>query len=503
MNGDDFAMKKNVALILAVLMLASFAACGGDSGKTPDADTQAAENTAAPEGAVEEATGYSANIPEDTDYEGRTFTVYAYDPYGESNITWYDADFAATEENGETLNDAVYQRTIFVEEKYNVDVVSAQISGSGSFTNLKKSVTAGDGAYDIAFLNSRDGATAAQGGYLLNLAALENMQLDQPWWDQNSVKEMSYLNQLYLITGDIGTMYKKSIGVLLFNKQMTSSYNLESPYELVSSNKWTIDKFVEMSATASEDINGDGKMDQSDKFGLLYYCDFMALGLIGADVKFTTKNDEDIPELTFMSDKTVSAFEKYTKILFDPNLSLSWSKIGVPNEDLMAMFSNNQGLFQFNEFHSITHMRTMDADFGILPVPLYDEAQASYYHTINPHVAAMFCIAKDIKDVSFSVNIANALAAESKNVLTPAYNEVYLKYKGTRDNESEAILDLVFSTLRYDLGYLNNWGSLGGLILGMTDAYQTDLTSRYAKIESKVITAMDKATANYQELAAG
>jgi hypothetical protein len=37
----------------------------------------------------------------------------------------------------------------------------------------------------------------------------------------------------------------------------------------------------------------------------------------------------------------------------------------------------------------------------------------------------------------------------------------------------------------------------------MTDAYQTDLTSRYAKIESKVITAMDKATANYQELAAG
>ena len=496
-------MKKTIALILALLMFVAFSACGGDTKTAPDVGTQDIENTAAPEGGEDVQTGYSANIPDDTDYQGRAFTVYAYDPYGESNITWYDADFSATEENGEILNDAVYQRMVFVEEKYNVDVISAQISGSGSFAKLKKSVTAGDGAYDIAFLNSRDGATAAQGGYLINLAAINNMQLDQPWWDQNSVKEMSYMNQLYLITGDIGTMYKKSIGVLLFNKQMTSSYGLDSPYELVSSNTWTIDKFVDMSITVSEDLNGDGKMDQSDKFGLLYYCDFMALGLIGADIKFTTKNADDIPELTFMSDKTVSAFEKYTKILFDPNLSLSWSKIGVPNEDLMAMFSNNQGLFQFNEFHSITHMRTMDADFGILPVPLYDEAQSRYYHTINPHVAAMFCIAKDVKDIDFSVNIANALAAESKNVLTPAYNEVYLKYKGARDNESEAILDLVFSTLRYDLGYLNNWGNIGGFTLSMTNAYQSDLTSRYAKLESKVITAKEKATSNYEELAAG
>ena len=123
-------------------------------------------------------------------------------------------------------------------------------------------------------------------------------------------------------------------------------------------------------------------------------------------------------------------------------------KIGVPNENLMAMFSNGQGLFQFNEFHSISHMRQMEADFGILPVPLYDESQTNYFHSINPHVAAMYCIPKDVKDIEFSVVVSNALAAESKNILTPAYNEVYLKTKGARDNESEAILDLVHAEIR-------------------------------------------------------
>ena len=252
-----------------------------------------------------------------------------------------------------------------------------------------------------------------------------------------------------------------------------------------------------MGRQVSQDLNGDGKWTVDDKYGLLYYCDMIALALIGGGVNICSKNEEDLPYISFYNDTTQKIWETYIELLYDPSLSLSWSKIGVPNDDIIAMFQNDQGLFNFNEFHAIQNMREMDTDFGILPVPLYTEGQSSYFHTINPHVAAMICIPVDAPNVEKSAVVLDALGAESKNILTPAYNEVYLKTKGTRDNDSEAVLDIVFDTLKYDVGYLYNWGDIGTFTLTMVNGYNPDLASQYAKIEKAAQTAMQKAIDAY------
>ena len=487
-------MKKTIGIILlCALLCSSLAACGssGTNGGTngTNGTTSAGEATTSAQTAAE--TLYSANIPQGTDFGGREFGVYTYDS---SNATWSDVDFSATEETGDTLNDAVYRRMINVEDNLNVDIVAYPIAtGCGDYAKLKNSVSAGDSIYDIAFLNPRSSAVAGQGGYLIDLKRMQTLQLDAPWWDQNCVSEASIDGKLFSVTGDIGTMYKKSIGVLLFNKQMINNYGLENPYQLVTDMTWTIDKFTEMSRAVSEDLNGDMVYDLSDKYGLLYYCDLIGLGMIGGGVNFTTKNAEDIPELTFYNDTTLSIWETYTKLLYDNTISLSWSKLGKSNDDIIAMFRNGQGLFNFNEFHSIENMRKMDTDFGILPIPLYSENQDSYHHTINPYVAAMLTVPADNDDLEFTASVMDALGAESKNILTPAYNEVYLKAKGTRDNDSEAVLDIVFGTLKYDLGYLYGWGNLGHFTLAMVDKYSPDLSSEYAKIEAKAQSEMQKA----------
>jgi hypothetical protein len=281
---------------------------------------------------------------------------------------------------------------------------------------------------------------------------------------------------------------------------MINDYNLESPYTLVTDKKWTIDKFTEMSRQVSSDLNGDGKWTVDDKYGLLYYCDMISLGLIGGGINICSKDDQDLPYVSFYNDNTQKIWETYTKLLYDPTLSISWSKIGKANDDIIAMFQNNQGLFNFNEFHSIENMRSMNTDFGILPMPLYTEGQDSYHHVINPHVAAMLCIPVDTPDIERTAVILDALGAESKNVLTPAYNEVYLKTKGTRDDDSAAVLDIVFSTLKYDVGYLYNWGNIGTFTLDMVNKYDTNLSSQYAKIEATVNTAMQKAIDAYTAL---
>ena len=49
----------------------------------------------------------------------------------------------------------------------------------------------------------------------------------------------------------------------------------------------------------------------------------MGLAMIGCDVRFATKNDADIPELTMLSEKSVSVMEKLATLMYDENLTYS------------------------------------------------------------------------------------------------------------------------------------------------------------------------------------
>lgn len=491
---------KITTALLAALMLAGtltqVVSCGsGDNAGTTQTNSVNDNNAATTEAVTEDA-GYKANLPADLNYNGEAFNIVTYD---DSNATWYDVDFAATEETGDTLNDAAFRRMISVEQLLNIDIVANPSTGYGNDL-IKKSVMAGDGAYDCGFVNTRAATTLAESGMLIDLKTMETLEITAPWWDQNAVHDLTIGDRLFMVTGDISIMYKKSIGVLLFNKQMLNDQDLENPYELVKDMKWTIDKFNEMASTVSQDVNGDGQYGLEDKYGLLYYCDMIALGMIGGGSPFTTKNADDYPELTFYNDRTVDIFNKYTELMYNPQLSISWSKLGKANDDIIAMFQDNRGLFNFNEFHAIENMRKMDTAFGILPMPLYDESQERYYHIINPHVAAMLLVPKDCRDTARAGYVLDALGAESKNILTPAYYDQYLKSKGTRDNDSEEMLDIIFDSMTYDIGYLYNFGDLGGMLLTMVNGYSTDLASRYQKYESKAVKAIDKMVEAFQEI---
>ena len=54
-----------------------------------------------------------------------------------------------------------------------------------------------------------------------------------------------------------------------FNKQIIENSKLESPYDLVKSGKWTMEKFFGMAEEAASDLNGDSQMNiEDDQFGL-------------------------------------------------------------------------------------------------------------------------------------------------------------------------------------------------------------------------------------------
>ena len=495
------------ALAVFVLLSACFALClpSCDSGAGQEsgapADEKSPDENDGPDRQVEEEADekpieYRA-AAEPFDWGGKEFKILV-NP--NNNDEWRDVDFTAEEQNGEPINDAVYLRNLTTEDMFNIQIVPVNTDYGSHVGNIRKTVNAGENAYDLSFNSTFDSATLSQEGILYDLFLVPALELAQPWWDQNAAKDLSIMNKLYYMTGDIGTMYKKSVAIILFNKQMMQDYALGNPYQLVLENKWTMDKFLEMCTAVSQDLNNDGKWDDKDKYGLLGYCDVIAVSLIGGGVKFAEKNKDDIPEITFMNEKTIAIFEKITGLLYKPELFWSWSKAGSNNERSRVMFANNQGLFNWNEFHSIPNLREMETDFGILPMPLYDEGQDRYYHSVNPHVAQMMAIPTSNPEPDKTGAVASHLGAMGKNMLTPAYYDISLKGKHARDEESITTMDLIFSTMTYDPGYMNNWGGLAQFTLTMVDSYKEDLVSQYEKLESKALTALDKMTEKYASL---
>lgn len=484
-------MKRTLSLLLAALTSASLlAACANNEGTGPDVkDTVSDVTTEA------ESTGYSANIPSDFDFGGYNFRIYSY-PDPDSGEFWHDYDFSFTEETGDQLSDAAYRRMRDVEDQLGIKFTVYNPGNNGG-DELKKTVTSSDYAYDLSCINPRGSASLSQSNYLVDLKKMNTLDLSAPWWDQNCVSDLSINNKLYMITGDIEIGYKKTIAIILFNKGMAADYQIEDPYALMDSGSWTIDQFTTMARNAAADLNNDGKYDDTDRYGLNFYCNFIANGMIASGVKFVTKNNEDLPEITFMSDKTISIWDKYTSLFYDTATCYSWSRNGKPGTEAYKMFIDNRALFYFNEFHAVETLRQMETDFGILPIPKYDEAQSRYYHCINPHVAMMISVPIYNSNLDLTGYVMDALGATSKNILTPAYYEIQLKTKGARDDKSEASIDIILNSLTYDMGYIFDWGTIGQFTLNLVDQGKSDLVSAYTKLEKTVQKQMNKAVDNF------
>ena len=490
--------KRWIALFLALLLgCGSLVPCS-DTKKPKESDTETADATGTETEAETEpeTIRYAANVPAGTDLGGMQFTVLAYPA---EDTIWYDADWGAEEMTGEVLNDAVYTRMKATEDLLNVQIGVQHMKSRGDTSYLKNSVNANDNAYQLYNAIVSGTFALGQGGFLAELndyAAKGTLELNSPWWDQNSLADLSINHKNYAITGDIGTMYKKSIGVIMFNKAIHANYDMDDPYTLMDENAWTIDKMVEMGMQVSEDLNGDGIMDENDRYGLICFCDMMGLAMIGCDVRLATKNDADIPELTMLSEKSVSVLEKLATLMYDKNLTYSWSAAHKSEDTAFAMYQQDQSLFYYGELHAVATMREMDSPFGIMPMPLYDSEQDGYHHCVNPNVAAVYTI--PVTNVAYTETgyILDTLGAESKNHLTPAYYNTTLIGKVTRDEESARSLDVIISTIRYDIGYLAGL-NMSSMLYSMADSRQLNLASQYEKRESSFQKALDKLVSSF------
>lgn len=206
-----------------------------------------------------------------------------------------------TEENGDILNDSVFRRNVIIEDKYNIklEVVEANVADS-----ISKVVNSGDDSYDVALGGIGNSYASAGKGYLLDLNDVPYVDLSNPWWNQDSVSGGSIAGKNYLAVSDISLLSLDNMAVMMFNKKIVSDLSLESPYDLVKSGKWTIDKFASMSRGISADLDGDGELDENDRYGF-------ACNLYGSDC-FLFGSDYSISKKTRMISRRSTLFPSHS-----------------------------------------------------------------------------------------------------------------------------------------------------------------------------------------------
>lgn len=173
--------------------------------------------------------------------------------------------------------------------------------------------------------------------------------------------------------------------------------------------------------------------------------------IAGAGVRYVDKDGDGNLYFTIAKDEyAMSVLQKLVDLNAGNQIFHSGTNdIGGGNEKL---FRNAHTLFTAAYINEVSALRDMDDDIGILPPPKFTEEQKNYRSLVEG--GALAVILKTLSPDRYeNVGILlNALAYYSRQEVIPAYIEVLLKTKVSRDEESAAMIELIFDNSCYDLG---------------------------------------------------
>ncbi len=493
-NGENH-MKQNSsaqragALSLAALMLLSLlASCGSAPAGTVD-------TTAAPdETSADAETGPAIEVP-DTKYDGFTFRILG-DKIKEGVL---NSEIDADEETGDALNDAVYMRNRLTEDKFGIEIV--HVESSGVAADIGKSVLAGEDAYDCA-LNMISGCFAMMGsGYLTELDKLTYVDIDKPWWSTESIKSSAIAGKRFMLFGDYGWSDKNCTWALCFNKDLYNEYKLTEPYQMVRDGKWTMDVLEEHCKNITQDVNGDSVLDYHDQWGLLS-SNTASIGFVTSCGIQTAKSTDDGFVYDLTSEKNVTALSKIYKFFSNGDLQLRAEAItGVSNiwTEIINVFREGRALYRISIMSNIADLRDMEDDFGILPMPKYDENQSQYYTTMQAWTGKALVVPLTASNLDRTSAILEYMCGVSPDTVRKAYYDVTLQGKVARDTNSVEMLDLIFSTVVTDVALAyetdNIKATLVNIMKADSDTVSSTLASSKAGIESALQTLYDNISA--------
>lgn len=479
---------KLLSLILAVLMLTStFVACGEssdpadtqtetkapDNGNNGSGDAETEGETVDP---VEEALGRLTDI----DWGGDDFCIlFVNDIAGYAEEVEAEAE-ATDQTSSAVINDAVYERNILLEDRCNLTFVPVPTTNPAISTQVNAECQTNTGDYDLFTAPASNTTKMATSGYLYNYLDMD-IDYEQPWWDPGTL-DFALDGNIFFMNGAHNIVDDDVTFVFMFNKTLQSEAKIDDPYTTVRNGDWTLDYFNSIIQNVSAD-NGDGVWDENDTYGFSTPGSIGNTFFYGAGLQYVANSrDMDTPELALNNqlEKAAQVLEKAQSIVHDNNASYV-AKSG--DEALSSsIFVEERALFYCEAASYLRSLnRTMEGDYGVVPVPKFDKAQANYMtwtHDIGSTLSIPTSIVDEIENQQFE-DVLEAYVVLSYKLVKPAYYDTMLTSRNVRDPDSAEMLDLIFQNRTYDMAiYFSDLGFsslFSDCVFNNTDNF----TSRY------------------------
>lgn len=441
----------------ALLLSGALFACAKD----PDEASSAAPTVSQSAGSI-----FTDHLGE-RDLGGYTLRILGTAP----DQAFVSAQYAPDELNSDPVNDAVLERNNILADTYNCKITVEFTDPHADLENrVKNDALSGNVTYDIISTGISSLATLAANGNLRDFYSVDgsNLQLNQPWWDQQAVEQLSIDNKLYFVCGDILYSDDERTHMLFFNKDLIAENKLDNPYDLVREGTWTLDRLYEMARTVAVD-NGDGVMDATtgDTWGFVGAAFDTYKFILGCDAPMVEKDENDVPVISVLNTKNVDAFMKAYDMMTDKScfayleMFYRWDD-SAGRETFYDHFYSGKALFMADNICALNSAKMQDSsvNYGVLPLPKYDESQDGYACTIDPYAFTCIALPKtgagNLDKVTFMLE---AMAYYNSEKVVDLYYETTLKLKrlNADDNKAEEMLDIIFSNRIIDLANIYNW----------------------------------------------
>ncbi len=439
-------MKKFLCLLLALLLVLPLAvACNNEENPPVSTGDNVSDSG---DGSDDPTPGHAHNVPVDElDFGNEEVAITAF-PWGV--YTYY---FFAEEESSDPMQSAIYNRRRTVEEAIGVKIKEIMQAGvNEAYAAMDQAVSVADDSIQIALIADIMGVSTYTGnGSLYPIEELPHVDLTADWWNQEQMENLKLGSHYLLASNDymIPSPY-----VIFFNKEIITDLNLESPYDLVLEQKWTLDKLEELGRAASRDADNNGIYDQNDTYGL-------SCGTSAAFASFWGGCDQ------FMAykgdDGKLKVFENNEKAINLCETLAEWTNehITCPfptkNDSSAVHLKTGNVLFWLYPLSGAEQLRDSDIDYGILPYPKYDEAQKDYCTIDRSGFMTVLTTIENPAAVGATIEL---LAFESADTVIPAYYDIVLDGQLSQDPTTPKMLDILFDTINYDPG-IAYWGLSG------------------------------------------
>jgi hypothetical protein len=165
------------------------------------------------------------------------------------------------------------------------------------------------------------------------------------------------------------------------------------------------------------------------------------------------------------------------------------------------MFPADKALFGTITLGDTLLFKSMESDYGILPMPKWDEQQTRYYTMIDGHGPLIAIPTTSADNDDMIGTIMEALAAESYKQVIPAYYEIAFKNKQLRDEESIQMLDdYIKPGVLFDFGFIyDGWSGFAFWLSNILQPKKSEFASYYESKERAVTKYYEKVIAAHDD----